>query len=349
MFRVLLRLPKLLRQQSKDKLQQLSIFCAFLAMSTLVSVNRAEAQEMQRPVTCSIGAYVTSIHNIDTIAQTFSADAWVWTICPRGRATPVATMEFTTAQEVDGSLDSALPRGQLIWSQRKITGSFRADYDLRNFPFDRHKLVLGLEEGVDDSSRLRYVLDTKNSGISPAIRDPEWNLGPLKGSLSEVNYPTNFGDPALPPGSASRYSHIDFEVAMERADRTSFFKLAIPAYVATLLALISLLMHAREDEDVLNPRVALLAGSLFAIVFNLRAIDEVVGATPSTTLMDLIHFSSLALVLAVTVYSIAANYVRSRGADLVWLRRADVVAASVGGLFFVVANALLITRGIQNG
>ena len=62
-------------------------------------------------------------------------------------------MEFINADRVTSRLESSTQRGELVWRQRKIRGTFRHNWDLRNFPFDRQTLTIAIEEGVSQLQR----------------------------------------------------------------------------------------------------------------------------------------------------------------------------------------------------
>ena len=100
-----------------------AIFVTVAAVLALaVSAFKADAA----PVTCRIGAYVTSIHDVETATGTFKADFWMWSICPTPDASPLKTMEFLNAEETTGGLDATLERDGTWWSTRKVTGNMRA-------------------------------------------------------------------------------------------------------------------------------------------------------------------------------------------------------------------------------
>jgi hypothetical protein len=262
---------------------------------------------------------------------------------------PIETAEFTTAQSVAGTLDNTIARPTGYWSQRKISGTFRTSFDLSSFPFERHRLVSGIEEGVQDISSCEYEFDAPNSGLSPSIQLAQWKIDRFSAIKRQASYQTNFCDPLASPSARSRYSHIDLVIEISRSERTSFLKLAIPAYAATLLALIVLLMHVKEEASLLNARIGLLAASLFAVVFNLRAIDDVVGSTPATTVLDLIHFSALAIIIATTLITVFSNYLIEAGFPIRRIRRLDYVALIAFGAAFTFFNIYLVRSAMIGG
>jgi hypothetical protein len=98
-----------------------------------------------------MGIYVVDLHQLDVQKRTFNANFWVWSVCGNEQRQPLKTIEFTNANSTTPSLDQIHPRDRAFWAAKKIDGSFRHDWDVRNFPFDRHVLSVTMEEGNDDT------------------------------------------------------------------------------------------------------------------------------------------------------------------------------------------------------
>jgi len=322
-----------------------------LALLTALSADtQAQTAKPDSPASCKVGAYVTSVYDVDTVNLRFSADAWLWSVCVGEALEPLKTMEFVNATRLVASLDSTTADPPLYWKQRKISGTFRHNFDLRNVPFDRHDLTISIEEAVADDTAFVYEFDEINSGISPELQIGNWSVTGFRGATRSVIYDTNFGDPSMAPDSSAGYSRLDLEIGVVRSDLTGFLKLSVPAYISGLLALVSLFMQVEEGgRNLLNPRIGLLAACLFAVVFNLRAIDDVVGASPTLTVMDLIHFAALALICAATFAAIGSGRLIERGFAIQRIRKLDDRMIFFGGGVYVLLNIVLIVKAYVQG
>ena len=107
---------------------------------TLLSTTAVHAQPT--PKTCSVGAYLISLYDFLLEEDSVSADFWFWSTCKEDLR-PLDTMDFPTAKHVEKSLATTTERNGYYWSYVKVSGVFRQDWDVRNFPFDRHDLVRG--------------------------------------------------------------------------------------------------------------------------------------------------------------------------------------------------------------
>ena len=109
------------------------------------------------PVSCQIGVYLSSLSRIDTAAGTFDTSFWMWSVCPDEETQPLKTMEFTNGVKIDAGLDSMEQRGKRFWSTRKISGTFRQDFSLANYPFDDQTLKIDIEEAEQDTRTIVYL------------------------------------------------------------------------------------------------------------------------------------------------------------------------------------------------
>ena len=93
-------------------------------------------------------------------------------------------------------------RGDALWANRNVDGTFRYEWDERNFPFDRHTLTIELEEGVEDIRGFVYEPDIANSGIDPDLQLPGgWKMTGWPGWRSAPR-------PTTPPSATPAWSRV---------------------------------------------------------------------------------------------------------------------------------------------
>ncbi len=293
-----------------------------------------------------IGLYVSDLYSLDLMRDTFGASFWVWAVGPDS-ALALQTMEFANADQVTVSLESTVPRGAVSWSQRKVTGTFRQAWDLRNFPFDRHSLEILLEEGVQEEGSFAYEADLANSGYGLQAPVEGWRVAGMRVEVVTATYATSFGDPAA-SSPESRFSRMRAVLQLERVDYTGFLKLTAALYAGVLVCAIGCLMHV--TATTFSARISLLVASLFSLVFSMRAASLTLGSEHGATLIDKLHMVGLTYVVVVTAVTVL---VRSRleGATegmpaLIRLDRWSCLGAA--GLF-VLANVWLMLQAAHRG
>ncbi len=309
------------------------LFGAMLALALCgwaIGPTKAKAD----PRVCSVGAYMVKLYDLDTSARTVKAEFWLWSVCPNKDLQPLKTMEFVNSADAKGSLDATLQRGRLWWSMRKIQGSFRQDFSLQNYPFDRQAIAIDMEEGVDDARTFLYAADSADSGVDPDFAPAGWKFQGFKVRSFVAVHPTTYGDPSLPRGE-SRYAAEQILMSGQRDHWATFAKATFPLYIAAFLATASLLFD-------FGGRMGVLGTSLFAVVLNYLSIDNVVGPHDGLVLLDQLHVLGLALIVAVTLWTVMTQRRAHKGEDLHALRRKDERFAlfAVGG--FLLANAAAV-------
>jgi hypothetical protein len=305
----------------------------------------ALAQSGTTPATCRIGAYLTALHAFDPETDTFDADMWLWSVCPADGHRPLETMEFVNADQVEVLLDV---RDSPIWATRKVQGTFRHDWDERNFPFDRHTLRIALEEGDEDVRRFVYEPDTANSRVDPTMQLPGWTMTDFALLGSTRFYDTTFGDPDLPAGGSSEYSRLTVAIGLMRSDLSGFFKLTAVVYAAFVFSLISYIMHL-ETTTAISPQVGLLAGALFAAAVNLVTASGALGSVSGLTLVDKIHVLVLVYILGAAVVAVLSRVLVERGWTAAAVARLNLRVGVLAAGSFLAANALLIAAAARGG
>src|SRR4051794_40858346 len=304
-------------------------------LCTLPTAPPTLAQSDAAPTTCRVGLYLRDLHSFNPTADTFGADLWLWSVCPTADHQPLQTMEFVNSDDVAVLLDVG---DEQRWTQRNVDGTFRYDWEERNFPFDRHTLTIEMEEGVEDVHGLVYDPDTANSGVDPELELPGgWRMTGSTLVASTNTYDTTFGDPDLPAGGSSEYSRLTLSIDLERTDLGGFFKLTAVVYAAFFFSLLTYVMHL-EIMNGIGARVTLLAIALFATAVNLGNASNALGTASGLTLVDKIHVMVLVYILVAAIVTVISRVLLDRG----------VAAAEVARLNYRVGAMVIISFGALN-
>jgi hypothetical protein len=244
-------------------------------------------------------------------------------------------MEFINADSITSRLESSTQSGELVWRQRKIRGTFRHDWDFRNFPFDRQTLTIAIEEGVSDADTLLYESDQANTGYRPQHELNGWRVAGITLRSGITHYATTFGDPAAVSGS--NYAEMQILVRLTRTSFAPFLNLSAPLYAAFLMTAISFLL----GSSVVTARMSLLAAALFAVVINIRTTSDMLGGALGPTLIEKLNILGLAAIVGATFATVATSVLSERVAPAT-LARLDYIVCSVLVALFVGTNAVLL-------
>ncbi len=297
--------------------------------------------------TCRVGAYLSDLYDLDTVKNRFSARVWLWSECADKSFDPLPKVSFTNADDPKKSDPDLSTRAGLVRDMMRVEGSFRQGWDVRGFPFDKHRLQV-LVTATQDTAHFRFVPDTVHSAYNPDIAPPGWRVTGFRLVSAPHHYPTNFGKTTDEP-SGGMYSRVRVEVDVERSDPTIFWKLTGPLYLMLLVATASFLLPSHSEElkmaerlDSLQSRLALLGGGLFVVMLNLQQVNQTVTSTAGLTLVDWLHLLTLFYVLLAVVATVISWRLTVHGGDpgrIGRLQHRGAVLGMVG--YLLVAGAMV--------
>ncbi len=311
------------------------------AAPTLSAAAAAAGARAAAPPTCQVGAYVTDLYGLDVSPRTINADFWLWSVCPSAGLDATRRLEFINATQVSQSDRSVEKVGERYWSQVKVSGTFRQQFDLSEYPFDKQDVQIQVEDSQLDASQFAYVADTANSGYDHAISLDGFEIRDFSVRVVTHTYRTTFGDPRIKHGQQSRYSRFVIELHLDRVDLAGFIRQVWPAYVGFLIALISYFIWAPEFLTVLAARLGILGASLFSVVVSMRS-TSLTGTQFGVTLVDQIHLATLLYTL---VGVGCTTYILWSWADpekRTAVRRTNHIVAWTTTAAYVIANAISI-------
>lgn len=315
------------------------IFLSLLWLGLPIAGGAAENLPSMR-----IGAYITSIYDVNPIRGTFSADLWVWRISKlkdKDSLNETLDINYLSSEyplKTSGYYRENLNDEQKI-EQFKVQGVFLHDFDMKGFPFDRQLLKIHFEDSERDAAKMLYLADP-STDFDPAISIDGWKIKRVTAESQEKTYNTRFGIPSRPP--AINYSRVDLTVELQRDSMSIFFKLTVGLFSAIVAALATCAMPTRSD-DIYTGRMALLSGSLLATIVSLQYIDGLQGNTTTITLIDKLHLLGALVIIFLIGVTVRARFLvslvdgenRSRQFDhrMFWYALFFLIAA---GTWFVI-------------
>jgi hypothetical protein len=323
--------------------------------SLLLGLNQPAWSQPTTPQTCRVGLYLISLQNFNPVDSNFTADFWLWSVCPSNVLKPLQTMEIVGATNVqtayDNEQDKKDPFGafksqnKVYWSQRKISAKFYHSWNLENFPFDRHTLEIPLEEANLDANAFAYTPDMKYSTYKRDLTIDGWTITQFKLKGSKTSYNTTFGDPELTSGE-SKYSRMSAAIEIQRDSFVTFFKLVAGVYAAFATILLAFFLEPGEE---FGSRTGLLVGSLFAVLVSMQGVESVLGRSTALTLVDKIHISALGYILLGVVASVYSRILFERGYVKESLKFDRLFCFSFFVISFLILNIAIIYNAMLRG
>lgn len=309
------------------------ILCLFLF------TNKIHAQ--QKPDTVKVGIYITSIHDIDFKQKEYAITFWLWLKYKNKDFDFMQNLEVPQAKSVSRSFASVDSSNNQVYLLMKMQCVMKDSWRIRNFPFDKQKLRLSIENSQFDSKTLVFVPDTVGRNYDPRFTLSGWTINNCVISVGIKKYETTFGDPTLTVPH-SEYSSYKVVLNISRDAGGLFWKMFLGMYIAFLIAYICFYI----DPDEMGSRFGLSVGALFAVIGNKYIIDSSLPETTSFTLVDTLHGLTLFFIFAIiaaTSYSLRLIKTNKE----IKARKFDMIAAQVSLVLYVLLNIYFISEAVS--
>lgn len=282
--------------------------CLFAVTYLLSSVTKARATESAYAASatqCYIGAYITSISDVNLRAGTCVIDFWVWFRWRGSDYNPLQSVEVIdgTIDEKTGEVRKTLADG-LQYACQRIRATIRQKWNVSRFPLDTQHIRIALEDTEFESDRLVFVPDEAASSVSSSVAVPGWTLSCFSIDSLGQTYETNYGDTDLPTGTSSEYSRALLSLALHRPGMGLFFKLFTGLFVAVGIALLSIAIRPTD----LDPRFGLPVGAMFASIASQYVIASVLPDTTDFTLADQLHVLAVSVIFLALLESVVSLF-----------------------------------------
>jgi hypothetical protein len=292
------------------------------------------------PAACRIGVDVEDLYDFDMARDTFGAILWIWSLCPSADLAPLGTIAFpTAAASLSLSPIEAVDLGSGgQYASRRVQGTFRHDWDMEHYPFDRQRVVIPIDEAQYGAARLTFEPDLRASFVTPDIRErlDEWRVSDLSLEASVSEEPSTYG---LPDADGARYARLEVAIPLERTNLVTFLKLTSGVFAGVFIAFLSF-FYDPNDRSGFGGKLGLLVGVLFAVLLSLRNADASIGDVGHLTLVTRIHLVTLALIVVLALVALRDRRRVERGLPV---RHPDwPMLAAVGSLYALIIGGMVL-------
>lgn len=293
--------------------------------------------EEPRPDTVTIGAYTISIHDIDFHNKEYTTRFWLWVLYNNNDK-----FDFPNQLDIPNAKDITKPEvisdtvGNRIWQLMKMKCIMKQNWKVKDFPFDKQRLVLHVENSIYDRNSLVFVPDQLGSTYDRELTLDGWRINDFRVTTSNSEYTTVFGDPNSDM-LHSEYASFNIEIDIERNAWGLFMKIFIGMYIAFMISVLSFTTQPSE----LEPRFGLPVGGLFAAVGNKYIIDSILPESSAFTLVDSLHAATFLAIFATLLVSAVSLRFHDKG-NVELCKKINYWGSRLVVTAFVVLNIVLI-------
>lgn len=313
------------------------MLCAALVLAAAGPVRAADA-----PKEIRVGVYVSNLFDIDFSKRNVEAQFWVWFDHAVPRFDPQKQVEITNARVANQLYHSRAEVNGGYWDATKYSATLNETWTIRDYPFDRQTIRIGLESTDLDAGEIRFVPDRQGTRIRDDLRLDGWSIEAVRIVPSETVYRTSYGDPAIGPDGPSRFPKVTVEVDVKRNGWRLLLNTFIGFGLAIALAgivLTSIAFERLTNRIELGPQLSLGTGALFSTIGAGYILQSGLPATTEFSLADAFQltafFVTFLTMLSVFVVDVLKKHDRPRGALL--------YGRCMFGLYLVIL-ALIVVR-----
>jgi hypothetical protein len=312
-----------------------SVFSILSILFSLLLSPKITAQD-SAPDTVYTGIYITSIHDIDFKQKEYTINFWLWLKYKNKKFDFIQNLEVPQAKTVVKSFSTIDTSNNKVYLLMKLQCIMKDSWKINNFPFDRQKLRLSIENSQYDAKALVFAADTVGNHFDPRFTLNGWTIDSFKVSTKIKTYATSFGDVNLSKPQAD-YGSYRVHIGLHREAMGLFWKMFIGMYLAFFIAFVCFFIHA----DSVESRFGLSVGSLFAVIGNKYVIDSSLPESASFTLVDTLHGITLFFIFVVIVCTVYALKLVKKQAIL-RANKFDQRSAMIVLVLYIVLNAYFI-------
>jgi hypothetical protein len=314
-----------------------NILTAFL-LSLLLGAGSSSLALDKAPDTVKVGLYITSIHDIDFKQKEYTINCWMWFKYKNRDFNFLENLEIPQAKTFSRSYATIDSSGEYVSLLMKLQCVMKDSWRIVNFPFDRQKLRLSIENSQFDSKSLVFIADTVGKHFDPRFTLSGWLIDSCILMTGVKAYETGFGDESLSKPH-TEYSNFRVRMDMKRDAMGLFWKMFLGMYIAFLIAYICFYIHS----DGMDSRFGLSVGSLFAVVGNKYIVDSALPESTSFTLVDGLHGLTLFSIFAVIACT-AVSLTMVKNNKIRQAKRFDMIAAQTLLVIYIIVNIILISK-----
>ena len=204
----------------------------------------------------NVELYILNLGKFDVATGGFTADFYLDMYCEEGCDTGDFEFMNGRATSVDKIIDE--PNQKFY----RIQASLNSPVDLKNFPFDKQKMQIIIEDKQRTIDEIQYTAKKEASGIEESIAFTGWNIDGWDAESKEHYYKVY----------DATYPQFVFDVNISRIAINSFIKTFLPVFFILLVVLFSFVL----DPDKITTRLGMAGSSLVAaVMFHISISNQI--------------------------------------------------------------------------
>ena len=269
------------------------------------------------------GIDINRVNRIDVKQGTFNIDFYLWMRFAGADEAPTR-VEFPALLD-KGAFDPMRPtqtgqEGGLNYRLYRVSGDFKASFDLHDYPFDIQKLLLHFQNTEQRRELITYVIDRFGLRLTgeeaSTVEDHAysglhlWRFLQLNYYVNALSSGSTLGKPSLFEARA-RTEHAGFNAAVVLRRNFGIFilKTLLPLFLLVLVVFATLFF----PETLFRERITLPVTAILTSAVLLVSVNSQLGDVGYTVAIESVFYVFFGLCLMTMVAGFAHEQLRQRG------------------------------------
>src|SRR5215208_3785418 len=145
-----------------------------LSLTSILSGGIAQAA----PAEVNVGTYINKVQDVSFRENQYSVDFYIW-FRWKAEGSLIDYKPLESFEIINGRVDnktSVVEKkiGDVNYASARITATIAETWNLTNFPFDRHRTQVRIEDSALTGLDLKFVADHANSRLGDEIEMAGW-------------------------------------------------------------------------------------------------------------------------------------------------------------------------------
>lgn len=284
------------------------------------------------PVRVRVGSYLLNVGSLDTETGTYTMDLYLSLNCDR--ACDPSAFEIMNGR----AIEKVAVDDKALRKVFRVEASLSTPMDLRNYPFDTHRLGIVIEDGkieaagevgqtIEDQI---YVVEPAKTGLAPTVRVAGWEIDPRWQARTYEFLYAPFGE---------TYSRYEFAIRIRRPVLSALLKVVLPAIFLFTVGLLSLFLLPEKVTE----RLALATSALVVSVLLHLNVTSTLPPVGYLTFADKFMLGNYAALVLIILAAVVMTRLSERVEDARMLRVRTVSLIAIPAVWVVLQALNVLT------
>ncbi len=283
------------------------------------------------------GIYIDRISEFSIKDSRWTVEFFIWFRWVGKGVSPGETIHIVNGEIIAKQLEDTFEDGEQRYALYHVRAKVTKFFDVTRFPRDDHLMTIRFEDSARQFYDLVYVPDRTGSTVSSHANIPGYEI--IGSGLLEkkFSYKTSRGDPRLPEGYKSTFSHLVYGISIKRPSWSTHINVFLGIFASVAIAFLAFFINPEQS----GPKIVMGVGAFFAAVGSTYVISSQVPQSNEMGLVEVITGVSLITIFLTLLTSALSIHIYTRLSMPAQSQRLERMAQIIFVAGYVIFNVVV--------